>query len=162
MKIISLLVICLFVAGCSDKETQARLAAIEAQNKELQAEISSTLTEIKKSSSIGDEVIRQQLTSIETVEMLQRAERYRMFNTPSGAEGLSWAFLYDTQTGRVWRYYRNLSPDGKGLKDEGYMLLIDPSDNTTGVAQPSGKSPDKFDANHAMPVLEITPAKKSP
>lgn len=34
-------------------------------------------------------------------------DRYKMFN--GGVGGSELAFLYDTQTGQVWRYFRNKS-----------------------------------------------------
>lgn len=106
MKTICALTLVLLLSGCTERD--AKLIAIESKTKELE-------TQMKE--------LRMQADKIAAA--LPRVDRYKMFNGGVGAGDL--AFFYDTQSGRVWRYYRNFSADHKTALDEGFMPLLDAS-----------------------------------
>jgi outer membrane murein-binding lipoprotein Lpp len=98
--------------GCTDRDTQAKLAAIDTQNKEMKAQLEKIDGQTKE--------LKAQLEKV--AEALPQVDRYKMLN--GGVGGSDLPFLYDTQTGSVWRYYRNWSKDHKEITDEGFQGLL--------------------------------------
>jgi hypothetical protein len=110
-KLLALIALVLLV-GCTDRDTQARLAAIDTQNKDMRAQLEKIDAQTKE--------LKAQLDKV--VEALPQVDRYKMLN--GGVGGGDLPFLYNTQTGSVWRYYRNWSKDTKEITDEGFQGLL--------------------------------------
>ncbi|MGD1031400.1 MAG: hypothetical protein ABSA05_09685, partial [Opitutaceae bacterium] len=126
MKAVLLVAACLVLAGCSDRERDARIAALEKANFDLANRCARDETAI--------ETANRQIDA-----MKSDVDRYRMFNGNVGSGDL--AFLYDSKTGRVWRYFRNWSEDHKTATDEGFEKLIDPSQGSQAAFDPSTATP---------------------
>ena len=121
MKTVPVLALCLLFLGCTDRETKSKLEAIDAQAKDLKSQIE------------------------KVAAALPQVDRFKMFNGTVGSGDL--AFLYDTQTGRVWRYYRNWSEDKKDITAEGFSVLFDPAH----------EFPDRIWGVDSNPSLPLTP-----
>ena len=111
MNKILLIAACFALCSCSDQERAARITALEKANADLVNRCTAgkghikALTDLSKETQQGVATADRRSTSL-----TGGVGRFQMFNGPIGEGGLPLTYLYDSKTGRVWRYYRTLIP----------------------------------------------------
>ena len=114
MKPLLALILCFLLAGCADRESP-KLNALEVQVRGLETQIGNLKAQTDRLVEIASRPERPE----------GRASQGDRFKMTSGKVGdIDIVFLYDAQTGSVWRYYRNWSADRKEVTDEGFVRMI--------------------------------------
>jgi len=148
MNKILLIAACFALCSCSDQESISRITALEKANADLVNRCTAdevaikALTDMSKETQLGVANASREIDSL-----TGGVGRFQMFNGPIGEGGLPLTYLYDSKTGRVWRYFRTWSDDHKAIAAEGFDLMVAPSLEGQTAAKPAA-----FDPTSAVPV----------